>query len=81
MRSKVLIVSSSLFSDKFSNTRQSLVDHWLSQQHYYDRFVIPLPFLQQGDEVRVRNNNIWQQGIIKSKSNTPRSYNVALKQV
>ena len=79
LRTKLPVISSSLLSDNVGNARQSLVDRQLNQQHYYDRSVKPLPSLQTGDVVRVRHNNTWQQGIINSKCNSPRSYNVDIE--
>lgn len=46
------------------------------QKNYYDRGAKPLPKLNPGDQIRVRNENTWEPGRVESKADTPRSYNI-----
>ena len=45
------------------------------QKQYYDREAKPLPKLDLGDQIRFRNENSWEPGMIESKADTPRSNN------
>ena len=48
----------------------------LKQKYFYDRNATPLPNLKEGDVVRVQMSpqSQWTPGVVKSKSNTPRSF-------
>ena len=48
-----------------------------TQKENYDRGAKPLPELNPGDQIRVRNENLWEPGIVESKADTPRSYNIS----
>ena len=47
------------------------------QKDSYDRGAKPLPELNPGDQIRVRNENLWEPGMVQSKADTPRSYNIS----
>ena len=48
-----------------------------TQKEHYDRGAKPLAELNPGDEIRVRNENLWEVGMIESKADTLRSYNIS----
>ena len=48
-----------------------------TQKENYDRGAKPLPELNPGDQIRVRNENLWEPGMVESKADTPRSYNIS----
>ena len=48
-----------------------------TQKENYDHGAKPLPELNPGDQIRVRNENLWEPGMVESKADTPRSYNIS----
>ena len=46
-----------------------------TQKENYDRGAKSLPELNQGDQIRVRNENLWESGMVESKADTHSTVN------
>lgn len=71
-------VNESLLNPKYdaSKVRAALKKKQQVQKQYYDQGAKPLLELNPGDQIRVRNENSWEPGMVESKANTPRTYNI-----
>ena len=74
-----LPVNESLLKPSHDNKKvqSALTKKQDTQKENYDRGAKPLPELNPGDPIRVRNENLWEPGMVESKADTPRSYNIS----
>lgn len=59
-----------------AQVKSSLKQRQIKQKKYYDRNTKSLQHLNPGDQIRVRQENTWQPGVVVDKAQEPRSYNI-----
>ena len=74
-----LPVNESLLKPSHDNNqvRNALKKKQDAQKQNYDHGAKPLPELNPGDKIQVKNENLWDPGIVEGKADTPRSYNIS----
>lgn len=78
LRTKVPIVTERLKPKLAEGVKEMLERNQNTRKHYYDRGArVPLE-LKKGEDILIRDRDekIWRPGLVISKHNTPRSYNV-----
>ena len=58
------------------NVREQLLERQVHQKRYHDKGAKDLKPLEPGSTARIRAGGVWEPGVVMSKHETPRSYNV-----
>ena len=56
------------------NVSSNLKEKRNAEKSFYDRNSRKLPQIHEGDDVRIRRDNIWEPGHVVKRSNAPRSF-------
>ena len=74
IRTKLPISMNKLYPKLCENVQEKLQNLQNKSKLNYDKNAKKLPIIEQGDNVRVKNQNKWIPGVVKTKLEYPRSF-------
>jgi hypothetical protein len=74
LRTKIPVKDDTLIPTVIKTAHSDLKNRQDLQKKYHDANAKPLPSLQEGDSVRIRQKNTWEPALVTKVHNAPRSF-------